>query len=112
MNKVSLQETKYKKQIMTIIENKENYYYFLQQSSIDHSKADNGKPMTYSLYSDKNNLFKIPLDKVIDVTLVDKIKRRELEYKLDDFIKEFSLEEDRTANKKLVTKMDGEKIKL
>ena len=112
MNKVSLQETKYKTQIMTIAENKENYYYFLQQSSIDHSKSDTGKPMTYSLYSDKNNVFKISLDKVIDSTLVDKIKGHELEYKLDDFIKEFSLEEDRTANKKIVTKIDGAKTKL
>jgi hypothetical protein len=112
MNKVSLQETNYKQQIMSILQNEENYYYFLQQSAIDHSKAEKGNPITYSLYSNKNDVFKISLDKLTNVELVGKIKRGELEVKLDDFIKNFSLENDRKANKTIVTKIHGGKTNL
>ena len=112
LNKVSLQETKYKQQIMSILQNEENYYYFLQQSAIDHSKSEKGNPITYSLYSNKNDVFKISLDKLTNSELVDKIKRGELEIKLDDFIKNFSLENDRKANKTIVTKIHGEKTIL
>ena len=101
MNMTSLQETEYKKRIMTINLNTENYYYFLQQSGIDRGESDSGKPSIFSLFSDKNNNFKIPLDKIIDVSVVDEIKRGALIYKLDDFIKNFSKEKDRTAIKKI-----------
>jgi hypothetical protein len=101
MNMTSLQETDYKKRIMTINVSPENSYYFLQQSGVDRGESDNGKPTIYSLFADKNDNFKIPLDKLIDLSVVAEIKRGDLNYKLDDFIKNFSKEKDRTAIKKI-----------
>ena len=105
MNKISLQETEYKKNILKLNSSKDNMYYFIQLSQVLLNK-----PFTITIFSDNENKLKISLDSLSasykqdvsdNINIIEEIKNTQTENKLYNFLESFSLTKYNLVSKRI-----------